>query len=899
MIKEFVYAIDPIASQRDKALVIHLIENASNGNYPKLSNNFRYISRQDIEKTKTAQDREALQFLFQEELKYQKKKLSPADRFSSFRIPHQETLRSLKLLAATGKLYFKDKQLVVDFYGKTTFAYEVETTSDAIKVEGLLSDGEKVFNLRETDFICGGPPQWYIKGIVLKFISTDVSWKSLKSLFDDTVTFTKADIAELKEAHLNYPEEPAIIFKNLKPEAPLKEVEPLPVLMLKDRTGAFADLFMDYQGTLVAFHDPKVKHHESEKGWEKDLLESDFIRKPMLNSHYYCPMDKVAKALIFLLEIGWTIIDVKGNKVVRHTDINVEFFTRDSFIQAKGKVLYETFQADIGEVAGAFNRRDRFIQIAPDTVGLIPDSFPEGGFDTLFQESELIQEGLKIKKHAFGSMQELLESKKITADSSLIEMVESLNSFQGIEQALPSPLFLGSLRDYQQTGVNWLNFLYEVGFNGILADDMGLGKTIQVLAFISRLCLTSPILIVLPTSLIFHWKREVERFTPSLKVSLHHGIERKKEIDLEANIILTSYTTLRLDIALFSKVKFQAIILDEAQNIKNAETLTAKSVSTLDARFKLCVTGTPIENHLGELWSHFNFLMPELLGDKVTFNGDLAAGTSDMRYLQRIKKKIRPFILRRTKEQVAKDLPERIEQYVYVDMPEAQRLVYDQFVAEVKGNLIKKVELEGMGKHRIEVLEAILRLRQICCHPLLVSTLIDESIPFESGKLELLLEDIETAVAENRKVLIYSQFTSMLQIIAKALKRKNLNFAYLDGSTKNREEVVLSFQNDPTIPLFLISLKAGGVGLNLTAADYVLLFDPWWNDAVENQAINRAHRIGRKDTVIAKRYITLGSVEEKMLKLKSHKTTLTENILEDNDLSGTDFTFDDFKFLIS
>jgi len=897
--KEFAYIIDPLAAQHEHALVIRVIDATREGNYLKLSNNIRHLSRQEIEKTSKTQDKQVLNFLFQEELHYQKTKPSSSDKLSAFRIAYPQTLKALKLLAATGKLYFKDKQLVVDFYSKTTFAYEVEITPTVIKVEGLLTEGEKKLNLKEVDFLCGGPPQWYIKGILLKFITTDISWKALKAVYTQTALFTQETLRELKQAHLEFPEEPAVIFKGPNLSSELKEIEPLPVLMLKDRTGAFADLWMDYGDKRLSLHDPKAKHHESAKSWEKDLLESDFILKPMLNSHYYCPMDKVAKALSFMLEIGWTIIDAKGNKVIRHTDVQLEFSTKEQVIQAKGKVLYENYQANITAVAGAFNRRDRFVQLAPDTVGLIPDSWPEAGFDTLFQESEIAQDELKIKKHSLGSIQEIFDSKKIKTDTSLETLLKNLNSFQGIEKAPPSELFCGMLRDYQQTGVNWLNFLYNFGFNGILADDMGLGKTIQVLAFISRLTLTSPILIVLPTSLLFHWKREIEQFTPLLKISVHHGPERKREIALNTEIILTSYTTLRMDSALFSKIHFLGIILDEAQNIKNADTLTAKSVSALTADFKLCVTGTPIENHLGELWSHFNFLMPELLGEAKAFNADLTAGASDARYIQRIKKKIKPFILRRTKEQVAKDLPERIEHYVYVEMTQGQRLIYDQFVAGVKKNLLQKVELDGIGKHRMEVLEAILRLRQICCHPLLVSSLLEENIPLESSKLEILLQDSETAVEENRKVLIYSQFTSMLNVIGKELRERKLAFAYLDGSTKNREEVVLSFQNDPKINLFLVSLKAGGVGLNLTAADYVFLVDPWWNEAVESQAINRAHRIGRKDTVIAKRYITLGSVEEKMLKLKAHKTALTKNILEDNDLSGTDFTSEDFKFLLS
>jgi SNF2 family DNA or RNA helicase len=327
--------------------------------------------------------------------------------------------------------------------------------------------------------------------------------------------------------------------------------------------------------------------------------------------------------------------------------------------------------------------------------------------------------------------------------------------------------------------------------------------------------------------------------------------------------------------------------LDEAQTIKNAETQTARAVCELNARFRLTITGTPIENHLNELWSQFRFLMPDLLGEQASFQAEVQASSADSRFLQRIRRRIKPFILRRKKEEVAKDLPEKIEQVVWIEMTPEQRSFYDQFLANAKRSLD--------GKGRMEVLESILRLRQICCHSLLVADEVSES-----AKLEALLEDLDTIREEGKKALIYSQFTAMLSLIGKALKAKEWNYAYLDGSTTNRAEVVDSFQNDPEISLFLISLKAGGIGLNLTSADYVLLFDPWWNDAAENQAVNRAHRIGRIDTVIAKRYIIAESIEEKMMTLKAHKRGLIAGILDHDDFSaGSTLTDEDLRYLLS
>ena len=386
---------------------------------------------------------------------------------------------------------------------------------------------------------------------------------------------------------------------------------------------------------------------------------------------------------------------------------------------------------------------------------------------------------------------------------------------------------------------------------------------------------------------------------PEFTCYLHHGPVRHKSSEelKQYSLILSSYTTLRIDLPLLSSLFYDCLILDEAQTIKNPHTQTAQSVYQLSAKFRLSITGTPVENRLEELWSQFHFLIPDLLGDEASFAAEVASSAHDSRHLQRIKKKVYPFLLRRTKEEVAKDLPEKIEQTVWVPMEANQRQIYDDFLADVKGNLLKKITIDGVGKHRIEILEAILRLRQICCHPQLVSSLISDPQAIESAKMEALLEDMETVVLEGRKALVYSQFTSMLHLIGKEAAQRGWKYVVLDGSTPNREKVVQQFQEDPTLPLFLISLKAGGVGLNLTAADYVLLYEPWWNEAVENQAIDRAHRIGRHATVIAKRYAIAESIEEKIMALKSRKRDIVGEFLDET-MSGS-LNEEDLSFLIS
>lgn len=818
---------------------------------------------------------------------------------SYLKIPFSQSIQALKWLAASGKLFFQQKQLVCDFFTKVEFYYLVKDKA----VKGMLKFPGQEFELTTCDFICSGSPQaWFIKGPLLKLIYSDTAWKDLKQLYTDPSQFSLANLQKLEQD----PEAPRIVFEDNSLEALKQSQQPFPLLILKDRSGAFADLWMDYgDGKIFAFHEnasrATQRDFSAEKNWERDLLETGFIKKQVGQSHYYCPLDQVAKSLSFLLEIGWNIQDHQQKKVVLLNDAKLEISMQSKDILVRGRLRYDAYEADIQEVAGAFNRRDRFVQIGSEAVGLLPEKWNKEDLSVLFENGEIISDGLKIKKHQIGSLENFFKiPEKLTLDHALNQLKAGITSLSEIPEALPGPSFHGTLRPYQQQGVNWLHFLHHFGFNGILSDDMGLGKTVQVLAFLSQLNNTRPLLIVLPTSLLFNWKREINHFLPGKTVILHQGPARSKTSEaLQGDaIVLTSYATLRIDLSLLQEIEFDAVILDEAQAIKNALTQAAQAAFKLQSPFRLLLTGTPIENHLGEMWSHFHFLMPELLGDEKSFYADLQAGNSDARYLQKIKKKIRPFILRRKKSDVAKDLPDCIEQTIWVDMAPEQRQIYEGYLAGVKSNLFTKVNSDGLSKHRLEVFEAILRLRQICCHPLLISGQLPENTVYTSGKMEALLQDLENAIEENDKVLVYSQFTSMLSLIAKEVQARQWNHVYLDGSTKDREKVVNQFQDDPNTHLFLISLKAGGTGLNLTAADHVLIFDPWWNEAAEKQAINRAHRIGRNSTVFAKRYATVESIEEKMMKLKEKKKLMIDSLLDDED-AFAQMTMDDFMYLLN
>jgi SNF2 family DNA or RNA helicase len=431
---------------------------------------------------------------------------------------------------------------------------------------------------------------------------------------------------------------------------------------------------------------------------------------------------------------------------------------------------------------------------------------------------------------------------------------------------------------------------------------MGLGKTVQVLALLEsrRKGDSRPSLVVVPRSLIFNWQQEAARFTPKLRVLSHTGSERIKGNAHFENydLILTTYGTLRRDVVHFDEVEFDFVILDEAQAIKNASTETAKAARLLKSRQRLALSGTPIENHLGELWSLLEFLNPGMLGSSSVFqfstNGTQKPDEESRAMLSRA---LSPFILRRTKQQVAKELPEKLEQTIYCEMDERQRRQYEELRDYYRQSLLEKVSRQGINKSKIQILEALLRLRQTACHPALVAGSIDDGTP--NAKLDVLLPRLREVTEEGHKAIVFSQFTSFLSIIRKRLDHQGVVYEYLDGKTRNRGVAVERFQRDSNCKLFLISLKAGGQGLNLTAAEYVFLLDPWWNPAVEAQAIDRAHRIGQTNRVFAYRLITRDTVEEKVLDLQSTKRDLADAIINADNSVIRNITGEDLRLLLS
>ncbi|HNC02662.1 MAG TPA: DEAD/DEAH box helicase, partial [Agitococcus sp.] len=460
---------------------------------------------------------------------------------------------------------------------------------------------------------------------------------------------------------------------------------------------------------------------------------------------------------------------------------------------------------------------------------------------------------------------------------------------QGYSQQLPTPQgFVGELRPYQQQGLGWLQFLRDTEHGGILADDMGLGKTAQTLAHIllekqAGHLQQKPALIIAPTSLMYNWLKEAQKFTPDLKVLVLQGTNRHQDFDKipQHDIVLSTYPLLARDEELLKQHQYHLLILDEAQNIKNPRAKAAQVVRQLDAKHRLCLTGTPMENHLGELWSLFYFLMPGFLSSQELFNKNYRhpiEKKGDNQLRQKLVNRIKPFMMRRLKTEVAKELPAKTTIEINVDMSESQSKLYEAVRVAMQANIQDIIAKQGFKRSQIAILDALLKLRQVCCHPSLLKLDKMPSDKASSAKLENLIEMVTEMVEEGRKILIFSQFTTMLQLIEDNLNSQKIAFVKLTGQTKKREEVINAFQTGQ-VPVFLISLKAGGVGLNLTAADTVIHYDPWWNPAAEDQASDRAWRIGQDKPVFVYKLITNQSIEEKIIALQKNKADLAASIL--------------------
>jgi len=614
--------------------------------------------------------------------------------------------------------------------------------------------------------------------------------------------------------------------------------------------------------------------------------------------------------------------------------------TGADWFELRGNVEFDieggTQLVSLPEILAAARAGQSMIKLDDGSQGLLPvEWLQENGILTSLGAVE--GDFLKFESSQAAMLDSLLDRQpQVEIDDQFQQVRERLRSFTGVVPAEPSEKFQGTLRQYQCDGVGWMLFLRAFRFGGVLADDMGLGKTIQVLALLERTyhgisegqapesvvldkasqaatgngdAATSqpdadattgtlpapehrPSLVVVPRSVVFNWTDEAAKFTPHLKLGVYTGADRHAMRDefADHDVLVTSYGLMRRDIDKLIEHEYEYVILDEAQAIKNPMSQSAKAARTLRARNRIALTGTPVENHMGDLWSIFEFLNPGMLGTGARFTELIKGGLSDVRSVdaaEQVGKAIRPFILRRTKQQVLTDLPEKTEQTIYCEMEPEQQKVYDQLKEYYRNTLLNQSSGSGgngenaLGKTSggggtMMVLEALLRLRQAACHPALIDP---EREDLPSAKLDTLMEQLEELIDEGHKTLVFSQFTSMLALTRKRLDEKGIRYAYLDGQTRDRRSEVDRFQNDPDLPVFLISLKAGGLGLNLTSAEYVFILDPWWNPAVEQQAIDRTHRIGQTRHVFAYRMICRDTVEQRIAELQQGKQKLADAII--------------------
>ncbi|HVS64661.1 MAG TPA: SNF2-related protein [Thermoanaerobaculia bacterium] len=738
----------------------------------------------------------------------------------------------------------------------------------------------------------------------------------------DEIVLPKEDLAEALSSLLEIPGVPPIetpedlqLSEEQAPLQPRLLLEPDPAFV-GSNPPLLAKVFYTYGSLEVSVEDPRPSVIDLETGTlvRRDmegehkalvrLLEAGV--KPLQSGQGHelelspGALPKVAETL---LADGWAV-DVRGTSLRSPGPPSMRVESGIDWFELSGDADFAGDRVELKKILDTIRRGDRFVELSDGSKGLLPQAWLET-YDSLAKlAQDSTEEGLR-----FLPSQALLVDAQLAllalpdVDKAFAELREKLSSFESIKPKKEPRGFNGTLREYQREGLGWLSFLREFGLGGILADDMGLGKTIQVLALLRANRTPSkstglPSLVVAPRSLVYNWIEEAARFTPTLTTVEYLGPDRE-QIQKKVNdydIVVTTYGTLRRDIDFLSTVEFDTLILDEAQAIKNRDSQSAKASRLLNARNRLALTGTPIENHLGELGSIFEVLNPGLLGSLSKLDALTGGRAPSQKELQVLAEGIRPFILRRTKSQVLKDLPPKTEQVLYCELNPEQRDLYDKLRAGYQASLLGEIESKGVAGSAIQVLEALLRLRQIACHPGLVD---EEFESAGSAKLESLFEQMAEVLEEGHKLLVFSQFTKLLAYVTRHLDERGIEYAYLDGQTRDRGEVVDRFQNDPKCNVFVISLKAGGVGLNLTAAGYVFLLDPWWNPAVEAQAIDRAHRIGQTQPVFSYRLIARDTVEEKIVELQQSKKKLAETVLEGEGLPLREMTADDLKILLS
>ncbi|HEX7333026.1 MAG TPA: SNF2-related protein [Pyrinomonadaceae bacterium] len=924
--REIYFIVDPQSSRTSGLLNVEIAfrERNKKGEWGKIKR--ARIQQNQIGQLNDPNDREILSLLLGGKEAYWS-----SYSYGSFDLPNpfvlSNTLQPLLLarMCATGRCMFRPevkdaelKQLAWDDSTTWQFWLVVKRTDDQYALNPVLRNG-----FDEIEF--------FAAPLTTEAIAISPDFKIARFSPNGARTWTAAlrtsggltiPATESQQLIAQLLDLPSIPNIEVPPELQFERVSfpPQPRLIVRKsqfapyQTDLEAKLSFDYEGVEIDYFDKRnglydrnrnryiERDPESEKNALTLLHTLSIKRASQYSDTFRVTPRNLPRAVTSLLANGWRV-EAEGKLYRNAASSSLSVSSGIDWFELHGSLNFgEDLEVKLPQLLAALRRGQKVIALGDGSFGVLPEEWlQQYGLLASFGVTE--EDHLRFQRTQTGVLDALLAARpEITCDEMFARVRKEWQNFDGIKPVAAPRGFVGQLRDYQREGLGWFRFLQRFKFGGCLADDMGLGKTVQVLALLEsqRNGKSQPSLAVVPRSLIFNWQQEAARFTPRLRVLTHTGSERIKGHAhfKDYDLILTTYGTLRRDVIHFDDVEFDFVILDEAQAIKNASTETAKAARLLKSRQRLALSGTPIENHLGELWSLFEFLNPGMLGSASVFqlstNGTQKPDEDTRVMLSRA---LRPFILRRTKQQVAKELPEKLEQTIYCEMDERQRRQYEELRDYYRQSLLEKVSRQGINKSKIQILEALLRLRQTACHPALVDGSVDDVTP--NAKLDVLLPRLSEVIEENHKAIVFSQFTSFLSIVRRRLDDQGVAYEYLDGKTRNRGVAVERFQRDPDCKLFLISLKAGGQGLNLTAAEYVFLLDPWWNPAVEAQAIDRAHRIGQTNRVFAYRLISRDTVEEKVLELQSTKRELADAIINADNSVIKNITGEDLRLLLS
>ncbi|HLL41853.1 MAG TPA: SNF2-related protein, partial [Segetibacter sp.] len=645
------------------------------------------------------------------------------------------------------------------------------------------------------------------------------------------------------------------------------------------------------------------------------LLHHLFARQKQ-NDFFYLPFDDVMKKNWFintvrqLQENDIPVLGMQDLKKFRYNTNKPKWEMKAGngidWFDLSIEVSFGDQVVPLKEVRKALISKQNIVLLGDGTIGVLPEEWLQQ-YGLMLKIGDEQKDGkIRLSKLHYTLIDELhgqIDDEQVLKEINYKK--QRLQNLDNVKTVKVSNQIHATLRPYQQSGFQWMQTLDELGWGGCLADDMGLGKTLQAITFLQYLkekYAGSTHLVICPTSLVYNWESELKKFAPSLSYHIYYGSSRQfsNEHFEDYDIIITSYGIIRNDLEQLLQFQWHYVILDESQTIKNPDALTTKAVQLLKSKNRLILSGTPVQNNTYDLYSQFNFINPGLLGNR-EFYKDFANGIdkyNDTEKAAQLRRIVYPFMLRRTKEQVATDLPDKTEMVLWCEMHKEQRVVYDDYKNHYRTTLLKKIEEVGMAKAGMYILEGLLRLRQICDSPQLVKS--EDVTTNKSVKIDELMREIKENTGQH-KLLVFSQFTEMLQLIKERMEQEVVQYAYLDGSTsaKNRKQAVDDFQNNADIKVFLISLKAGGVGLNLTAADYIYLVDPWWNPAVEQQAIDRTHRIGQKNKIFAYKMICKNTIEEKIIELQQRKKQIANELVTEDAGFIKKLSKDDIAFLFN